>query len=232
MRARKKSAKVAFVTIGQAPRDDLLPEMRTWMDELTAVEFGALDGLTADEIARAAPGADDHALVSRLRDGGEVTLSKTWTRGRLAALMERLDADAFDLIVLLCTGHFEGVRSRTLMVEAQRVVDAGVEAVAGDGRTVGVMVPLARQMDEFHVAGVSTRSGGEPSGYQVVMAHASPYSDRRVEDAARDLAKADLIVMHCMGYTDAMRRRVAEVSGKPVLLARRLVASAVAQLVA
>src|SRR5439155_995092 len=82
----------------------------TWMEQLTAVEFGALDGLTADEIARAAPGADDHTLVSRLRDGGEVTLGKTWTRDRLAALMERLDADAFDLIVLLCTGHFEGVR--------------------------------------------------------------------------------------------------------------------------
>jgi len=226
MRARKKRAKVAFVTIGQAPRDDLLPEMRTWMDELTAVEFGALDGLTADEIARAAPGPEDHALVSRLRDGGEVTLGKTWTRDRLAALMERLDADAFDLIVLLCTGHFEGVRSRTLMVEAQRVVDAGVEAVAGDGRTVGVMVPLARQMDEFHVAGVGARSGG----YHVVMAHASPYSDRRVEDAARDLAKADLIVMHCMGYTEAMRRTVASVSKRPVLLARRLVAAAVAQL--
>ena len=220
------------MTIGQAPRDDLLPEMREWMGDLTAVEFGALDGLADEEIARLAPGAGDHALVSRLRDGREVTIGKAWTRDRLATLMERLDAEAFDLIVLLCTGHFDGVRSRTLMVEAQRVVDAGVEAVAGDGRTVGVMVPLARQMDEFHVTRVGARSGGDVGGYQMVMAHASPYSDRRVEDAARDLAKTDLIVMHCMGYTEAMRVRVAEVSGKPVLLARRLVASAVAQLVA
>jgi protein AroM len=38
--------------------------------------------------------------------------------------------------------------------------------------------------------------------------------------------------MHCMGYTEAMRRRVAAVTGKPVLLARRLVASAVAELTA
>jgi len=36
--------------------------------------------------------------------------------------------------------------------------------------------------------------------------------------------------MHCMGYTEAQRGRVAAASGRPVLLARRLVASAVAQL--
>ena len=215
---------VAFVTIGQSPRDDLLPEMRRWMGELTAVEFGVLDDLADAEIAQHTPGAGDHALVSRMRNGREVTIGKAWTRDRLAALMERLDGDGFDLIVLLCTGHFDGVRSRTLMVEAQRVVDAGVEAVAGDGRTVGVMLPLARQMDEFHQKHIGASA--------VVLAHASPYSDRRVEDAARELAKTDLIVMHCMGYTEAMRQRVAEVAGTPVLLARRLVASAVAQLVA
>jgi len=33
-----------------------------------------------------------------------------------------------------------------------------------------------------------------------------------------------------MGYTGEQRRRVAEGSGRPVLLARRLVAAAVAQL--
>jgi protein AroM len=224
MHAAGRISTVAFVTIGQAPRDDLLPEMRPFMGPLAATEFGVLDSLTRDEIARLAPSVGDHALVSRLGDGSEVTIGKAWTRDRLAALMDRLDAEAFDLIVLLCTGHFEGVRSRTLMVEAQRVVDAAVDAVAGDGRTVGVMVPLARQMEEFHDA--------RAAAYPMVMAHASPYSDRRIDDAARDLAKADLIVMHCMGYTEAMRRRVAEIAGKPVLLARRLVAATVAQLVA
>ena len=65
-----------------------------------------------------------------------------------------------------------------------------------------------------------------------MLAHASPYSDGRFEEAARELAKTDLIVMHCIGYDEAMRRRVAAVSGGPVLLARRLVASAVAELIA
>jgi len=221
--ARRKS--VAFVTIGQSPRVDMLPEMLARIGPgIEPIEIGALDDLGADAIARLAPRAGDHTLVSRLRDGREVTIGKTWTRQRLVELMHDLDTKDLDLIVLLCTGYFEGVHARTLMVEAQRIVDHTVDAVSEDGRAVGVMVPLATQMDEFH-----PREHGRTS---VVMAHASPYSDGRFEEAARELAKTDLIVMHCMGYSEAMRGRVAAVSGKPVLLARRLVANAVAELIA
>ena len=223
MACRKR---VAFVTIGQSPRDDMLPEMLERIGPgIEPIEIGALDDLTDDAIARLAPRAGDQTLVSRLRDGREVTLGKSWTRQRLVEIMDDLDRRGLDLIVLLCTGYFEGVSSaRTLMIEAQRLVDHTVDAVSEDGRAVGVMVPLATQMNEFH--------GREAGGRSVTMAHASPYSDGRFEDAARELAKTDLIVMHCMGYTEAMRRRVAAVSGKPVLLARRLVANAVAELTA
>jgi len=216
---------VAFVTIGQSPRDDMLPEMLERIGSgIEPIEVGALDDLSPDAIARLAPKPGDHTLVSRLRDGREVTIGKAWTRQRLVEMMDDLDRRGLHLIVLLCTGYFEGVHSRTLMVEAQRIVDHTVEALSEDGRAVGVMVPLATQMDEFH--------GRARGGASVVMAHASPYSDGRFEDAAGELAKTDLIVMHCMGYTEAMRRRVAAVTGKPVLLARRLVANAVAELTA
>jgi len=221
--ARRKS--VAFVTIGQSPRVDMLPEMLARIGPgIEPIEIGVLDDLGADAIARLAPRAGDQTLVSRLRDGREVTIGKTWTRQRLVELMHDLDTKDLDLIVLLCTGYFEGVHARTLMVEAQRIVDHTVDAVSEDGRAVGVMVPLATQMNEFH--------GREHGGRSVTMAHASPYSEGRFEDAARELAKTDLIVMHCMGYSEAMRGRVAAVSGKPVLLARRLVANAVAELIA
>ena len=221
--ARRKN--VAFVTIGQSPRVDLVPELLQRIGPgIEPVEVGALDDLSPEAITRLAPQAGDQALVSRLRDGTEVVIGKAWTRNRLAEIMDGVDRKDFDLIVLLCTGHFEGIRSRTLMVEAQRVVDHTVEALAEDGRAVGVMVPLARQIGAFH-----TRSHGETS---ITMAHASPYSDGRFEDAARELAKTDLIVMHCIGYSEAMRQRVAAVSDKPVLLARRLVANAVAELTA
>src|SRR5205085_234867 len=159
---------VAFVTIGQSPRDDMLPEMLERIGPgVKPIEIGALDGLGPEAIARLAPKAGEHTLVSRLRNGREVTIGKPWTHQRLVEIMDDLDARGLDLIVLLCTGSFEGVSSsRTLMVEAQRVVDHTVNAVSGDGRAVGVMVPLATQMDELH--------GRARGGASVVMAHASP----------------------------------------------------------
>lgn len=38
--------------------------------------------------------------------------------------------------------------------------------------------------------------------------------------------------MHCMGYSQAMRARVAAASGRPTLLSNRIVADALAQLLA
>ena len=49
-------------------------------------------------------------------------------------------------------------------------------------------------------------------------------------EAGRALSDCDLVVMHCMGYTEAQRATVARASGRPVLLARRLVAAALSQL--
>ena len=215
--------RVAFVTIGQSPRDDMVPEMLTWIGPgIDPLEVGALDGLGREAIARLRPVAGDHHLVSLLQDGAEVVIGKAWVQERLKTIMADLDAEDPFLVVLLCTGHFDGVRSRALMIESQRIVDHAVDALTEDGRSLGVMLPIEEQIPEFHAKATRARS--------VVYAHASPYSDDRFDEAARELAGTDLIVMHCMGYTEAMRRRVADVSGRPVLLARRLVAGAIAQL--
>jgi protein AroM len=110
-----------------------------------------------------------------------------------------------------------------LFLEAQSIVDESVAAIARHAHTLGLMVPLREQIDEFHF---------RPGPNQTLKAsYASPYTPGRLEAAAEDLKDADLIVMHCIGYTEDMRRTVARASGRPVLLARRLVAAAVSQLV-
>lgn len=215
--------RVAFVTVGQSPREDILTEMLPLLGPgVEAIEIGALDDMSRDEIAQLAPEGDERRLCTRLRDGTEVVTTKAWTRDHLQRIMHDLDADGVDLIVLLCTGYFDGLESRTLMVEAQRVVDHMVSALAEGDRRVGVMVPLEAQTREFAQKGV----GPTPAR----VTHASPYAENRLAEAAGELADSDFIVMHCMGYTEDMRRQVAAASGRPVLLARRVVADAVAQL--
>jgi protein AroM len=53
----------------------------------------------------------------------------------------------------------------------------------------------------------------------------------RLERATEELADSDMIVMHCMGYDEAMRARVAARTTRSVVLARRVVAGAIAQLI-
>ena len=216
--------RVAFVTIGQAPRDDLMPEILAQIgDGIEATEIGLLDGLSREEIAAHSPSDDGDRLVSRLTDGTEVLLDKSWVEGRLQEAVAEVDRGGFHLIVLLCTGNFPNLHSKTLLVESGRVVDHMVDALSADGRTVGLMVPNEAQVGDF------ARSA--PGAPATVASHASPYTNRRFAEATRDLAPADFIVMHCMGYDLAMRAQVAELSGKPVLLSRAVVASAVMQLV-
>jgi len=210
--------RVAFVTIGQAPRDDMLPEilahLRTVPDHR---EFGALDDLGRDAIAALAPKPGEERLVTRLRDGGEVVIGKPAMQRLLQALLTRLDGEGFDLVVLLCTGHFQPFDLETPLLEAQLVVDHFTSGLTYGIRRLGVLVPDPAQRAEFH---------GIP-GKETIAAHASPYGDRRFAAAAGELGDADAVVMHCMGYDAAMRNELKTRLDCPVILSRRLVAAAV-----
>jgi protein AroM len=212
-----------FVTIGQTPRSDLVPELREWLGGRVDIEErGALDGLGVEAIAAMAPRAGDHRLVTRLAGGQEVVVRKDLVHTRLQRVFDAAAAEDFLCTVLLCTGHFPAFRIRGLFLEAQTIVDQSVAAIARNARSIGLMVPLKEQIEEFHF---------RPDVGQTLRAsYASPYTPGRLAEASSELAETDLIVMHCIGYTEAMRQTVASVSKRPVLLARRLVAAAVAQL--
>lgn len=214
---------VTFLTIGQTPRTDLVPELTAHLrEDVTVREMGALDGLSAEEVAGLAPAGDDARLVTRMRDGSQVVVRKAWVRDRLQELLDGSGADGRTLTVLLCTGEFAGLRAPGLLVDAQHIVDHGIAALCAGVRRIGLMLPLAEQADGFHWVPAAPQ--------ELRTTFASPYRGDRFTIAAADLVDCDVVVMHCMGYTEEQRERVADVCGRPVLLARRLVASAVAQL--
>ena len=214
--------RTAFVTIGQAPRSDVTPdilaEVRT---PLTVEEFGALDGMDAAAVGAMSPDADEERLVTRLKGGTEVIIGKKKTQARLQDIFTRLDGEGYDLIVLLCTGHFEPFSVTTPFLEPQLVVDNFVKGLSYGAKTLGVLVPNEKQTEEFH--GID--------GLDAKLSFATPYGAPRFTEAAGELADTDVIVMHCMGYSEAMRREVASAARRPVLLSRRMVAHAIDLLV-
>ncbi len=227
MSAADRSARVAFFTIGQSPRIDVVPEMAELLGPgVQIVEVGALDDLDEQAIAALAPREGAYRFATRLRDGTQVELDSAAAEARLAQVMEDADMQRYDVLVPLCTGTAMP-RLNSVIIEPQQVVDHAVAALAQHCRKVGLMVPLASQLEHFHTACVIPA--------ETRLAHASPYdADRarslaRFEQAGRELADCDFIVMHCMGYSAWMREAVRQASGRPVLLSNRLVAQALAQ---
>jgi len=219
--------RIAFVTIGQSPRTDVVPAVL--QSVATAVdphEFGVLDEMDDGAIDALTPVGDEPHVVSRLRTGREVVMSHSAVEVRLGRLLLALDERGFDLIVLLCTGRFPAWRLRAPFIEPQHVVDHFALGLATGAGSIGVLLPDAKQAETFGSLGAL------PTRFAV----ASPYRpdpDRTgLSAAARTLGDTGLIVMHCIGYTEEMRRAAAQASGRPVLLARHLVATAIDLLLA
>ncbi len=212
--------RVASLTVGQTPRADVLPDILAHMPmPIEVEEFGALDGLSDDEIAALAPQADEYCLITRLRDGREVLVSKPRVAERLEAICRSLDSQRFDLVVILSTGLFREFESPCPMVNAQRAMEASIDAIAAAGQTVGVIYPTHRQIAEnagYSVPGLSLRFSYAESGVADSL-----------RDAATDLDSCDLIVLNSVSFTEADRGIITRHTGKQVILARRMVAGAI-----
>jgi protein AroM len=210
---------IGAITIGQAPRDDVVPEMEKLLGPgVRVLQAGALDGLSRAEIAALAPADGQDALITRLVDGSEVIVAKPAILGRLRGCLDRL-APATEACVILCAGKFPPFRSPRPVLLPDRLITAAVDGVWEGGR-LGVIVPIPHQ----RAAAVGRWAHVDP---QVAVTVASPYQGAGdVMRAAEELRRANvtLTVMSCLGFTSAMKAVVRDVTGAPALLPISLIA--------
>ncbi len=220
--------KIGMITIGQSPRVDIIPEMREILGpEVEILEAGALDGLSLEEVKRFYPKRRDYILCTRMSDGTEVVVAKRFIVPRVQGCIDLLTQRGAEIIVFICTGLFPPFSSKRLFIEAQRVLDHSILALHGEKERIGLMIPLNDQIRQ------ARRKYGRLKGRLIIKA-ASPYAtEDEVSLAAEALKRADphVIVMHCMGYTQAMKKKVMEITRKPTLLARSLVARTVKEVI-
>ncbi|MGW6060923.1 AroM family protein [Streptomyces sp. NPDC055189] len=217
---------LGLVTIGQAPRTDLTPDILPLTAGLRLTEHGALDhdrfdGPDADAVrAAVGPVPGEAPLISRLRDGGSAVLGHDALAPRMADAVARCEADGADATLLLCTGHFPPVPAGRPLLYAEPLVQHGVRALVG-ADPVGVLCPLPAQREDVAARWARLLPG------RVTAAPADPYAAGAPEHcaaAARELAAggARWVVLDCIGYTEEMRRAAADAARMPVLLARSL----------
>jgi protein AroM len=220
--------KIGMITIGQSPRVDIVPEMRDVLDtDVEILEAGALDGLTLEEVRKFYPRKGDYILCTRMADGTEAVVAKRFIIPRVQQCIDLLTEKGAEILVFICTGQFPRFSSKRLMIEAQEIVDHLILALHGENQRMGLLIPLSDQIKQ------ARKKYDRLKGKMVIKA-ASPYaSEDEVSVAAEALKRADphVIVMHCMGYTQAMKKKVMEITGKPTILARSLVARTVKELI-
>lgn len=222
--------KLGTITPGQAPRADITPLLEAALPPgVELVQYGILDGLTPEEIAhRFAPVENQPVIISRLLDESSVVMDKAMVEGAFQALVNRLESEGCGTILLLCTGKFDHLSAtRAHLIEPQKILAPVLKALT-EGRRIGVLVPLAEQIESEKTkwAGLSE----DP-----VVAAVSPYlgGDKELRAAARRLADqgAEILLTDCMGFVETHRRAAREASGLPVLLSTALIAKLVAEVI-
>ena len=211
---------LGLVTIGQAPRDDMRDELAAYVGvNLNIVEAGALDGMGDLEIAHLAPAEPSDVLVTRLRDGRQVRVSERAIVPALQEAVSRTEASGADFTLIVCTGHFPQMAHAKPLLFAGSVLTTAVSALA-QGIRVSILCPDPNQLDVV-------REKWQSAGVHPLSLHAaSPYENsvQALEEASLNVRGADLVVMDCMGYSEAMALSVRHLTGTPVVTARRVVA--------
>ncbi len=220
----------ATLTIGQAPRSDIMPLLTAHLPDEPVTHFGLLDGLSREQIEqRYAPQEGDAVLVAVLLDGSQILLSAANAERGLQEKIDQLEAQGCTTILLLCGGEFGQLHaSSALLIEPERMIPPLIGAMVGTHRA-GIVVPVESQIGW---QANKWRKLEKPPCFAV----ASPYltDDQALTEAAKRFAEqgAEVVVLDCIGYNHHHVKVLEQHLAVPVLLANVLMVQLAAELVA
>lgn len=220
MNSEQHSPRILVITIGQSPRPDLVSDLVAGLGIPASVsEIGLLDDISKADLDALRASKDEKSIIARLADGAWLVLSHkkisqlAWTR------LEAVSYGAYDLVVLMSTGIFRDFESPCPTVNLQRAVEAATISLAAEGDKIGIIFPIERQVHEL-----------EPPAFTIFdtcFSHATHGDESELQQAAEGLKHCAYIVLSSAGYCEADRQLVAEVTGKPVILPRRIVGNSI-----
>lgn len=212
--------RIAFVTLGQSPRIDLVPEILSALDSpVEPLEYGLLDDVDGQGLRAARPRLGEPAFLTRLRDGNHVELSIEWTHERFREVYDQIKQRGSDLVVLMSASCGQDFRPDGVTIQSDKVVERAIDALSNADLHLGIVVPLDGLIRDHQAI-------GGPWARTCVRA-ARPGDFDALARAAAEMRDCDILVLHSMGYSNADRDEVQRLTRKPVIINRRLVANAI-----
>ncbi len=214
---------VAAVTVGQAPREDILRELRCAVPRTRWIQQGALDQVQERDLLRLAPVAGEFPVVTRLNAVRRVIVGERAIQPLVQKAVDRVGAEA-NLVIVLCSTPLD-IESRVPVLFPDRLLRAAAASL-GPGSKIAVLTPHAEQ-----VAFQGER--WRERGFAADVICASPYGGTDFSKLGVSLRRsgAAMIVLDCVAYTSVMKASLAESSGLPVVLVRNVLAHAAAEFV-
>ncbi len=137
---------IGMLTIGQSPRDDLIPGlMQILGEDFEIIQAGALDDLTYEDIQEVELNPEHYILVSRMRDGREIKITKKFVVPRMQEQLDKIESQGVRLTVVMCTGKFPQFKSKGLVVTPSEVLKGVVEGSLKAGK-LAIVYPTEEQI--------------------------------------------------------------------------------------
>jgi protein AroM len=219
--------KIGFLTIGQSPRDDVVPDMMTIIGpDIEIIEHGALHGLSRKDIEALSPGKKDFPLITRLRNGAAAVVGKRKITPFIRKQLSSLERQKVRLIALLCTDDFPEIQARTLLLMPHRILLSTVTSIMKEGR-LGIFVPLEEQKERL-------KKKWRMTSLEIFIENLNPYQESPERDQVIERMKrhqVNLIVLDCIGYSSKIKEKIRLATEKPVLLPRSILARLIRELI-
>ncbi len=217
---------IGMLTIGQSPRDDLIPALMDILgDDIKIVEAGALDDLTIDDINKIDLKPEDYILVSRMRSGKEIKITKKFVVPRMQKQLDKIEDQGVRLTVVMCTGKFPQFKSKGLVVTPSEILKGIIDGSLKAGK-LAVVYPTSEQEP------YAERDFGREN-IELYADSVSPYEPEDVKGLLRRLKQEDpaLIFLNCFGFPISLKTKVIEATGKPVIHSSSVIARVLRELI-
>ncbi|MEM8861412.1 MAG: AroM family protein [Chloroflexota bacterium] len=205
--------RIGTLTIGQAPRPDLVSSIKHRIPDAEIVEAGALDPLDVSDLpAKECAEKTDYLLTTRLRDGQLVSIPETFLMPFMAGGIKRLEAECVKAIYIMCAGTFAELESSIPLVKP---FDLAHELLCAMGlRNLGVIAPIPEQ--ERPIRARWTEAGFRAS---VWTADATSPDQAFIEDTRKKQAEFGFqaLVLDYVGHPPEVSRRLQDQLQLPVI---------------